>query len=138
MQDAAGSTQKTARVLIIDDHPAVRRGLSEIVSREAGMEVCGEAGTVADAREQLRATKPDVAVIDIFLKNESGLELIKEIQTSQPETKILVCSMHPPWSYADASMDAGALGYVSKAEALEHLTEAIRAVLQGEKYVGTK
>jgi len=50
MQDATGSTQKTARVLIIDDHPAVRRGLSELVSREAGMEVCGEAGTVADAR----------------------------------------------------------------------------------------
>jgi DNA-binding NarL/FixJ family response regulator len=79
-----------------------------------------------------------VAVIDIFLKNESGLELIKEMQAAQPETKILVCSMHPPWSYADASMDAGALGYISKAEALEHLTAAIRSVLHGEKYVGTK
>jgi DNA-binding NarL/FixJ family response regulator len=138
MQDTTGSPPKTARVLIIDDHPAVRRGLSEIIGREAGMEVCGEAGTVADAREQLRSLKPDVAIIDIFLKNESGLELIKEMQVAQPETRILVCSMHPPWSYADASMDAGARGYSSKAEALEHLTEAIRCVLSGEKYVGAR
>ena len=138
MPDAISTSQKIARVLIIDDHPAVRRGLSEIVSREPDMEVCGEAGTVADARDQLQALKPDVAIIDIFLKNESGLELIKEMQTAEPQTKILVCSMHPHWSYADASLDAGASGYISKAEALEHLTEAIRLVSNGEKYIGSR
>jgi len=138
VQDAMSLIPKTARVLIIDDHPAVRRGLTEIVSREAGLEVCGEAGTVADAREQFRTLKPEIAVIDIFLKNESGLDLIKEMHAEQPETKILVCSMHPPWSYADASMDAGALGYISKAEALEHLTTAIRCVLDGDRYIGSR
>lgn len=126
-----------SRILIVDDHPAVRRGLCDIVSREPGFAICGEAGTISEAREKIEVEHPDVLVIDIFLKNENGLDLIREIQTRVDAPKMLVCSMHPPWSYAKEALNAGASGYISKAEAVEQLSEAIRSVVSGETYVGT-
>lgn len=126
-----------SRILIVDDHPAVRRGLCDIVSREPGLAICGEAGTINEAREKIEAEHPDVLVIDIFLKNENGLDLIREIQGRQDAPKMLVCSMHPPWSYAKEALNAGASGYISKAEAVEQLSEAIRSVLGGGTFIGT-
>lgn len=131
------SPVSVARILIVDDHPAVRRGLCDIVSREPDFAVCGEAGTLVEARDKLDTQRPDVLVIDLFLKNENGLDLIREIQGRPGAPKMLVCSMHPPWSYAKEALSAGASGYISKAEAVEQLSDAIRAVLGGEVFVGT-
>jgi len=137
MADSAKSTAATvARVLIVDDHPAVRRGLCDIVSREPDLQICGEAGNLSEAREKMREQSPDVIIIDIFLKNEDGLELIREARQTTPTAKTLVCSMHPPSSYAKEAIGAGASGYISKAEAVEQLTAAIRAVMSGDTYVG--
>src|SRR5579872_1082438 len=89
------------RVLIADDHPFMRRGLAQTINDQSGLEVCGEAGSVAEALQIMEICNPHLAVVDISLGEESGIELVQTIRTKWPEIKILVSSMHDETLFAE-------------------------------------
>ncbi len=126
---------KKARILIVDDHPIMRRGLAELINLEKDLMVCGEADSAQAALEFIKVHKPQVALVDLSLKNESGLELIKDIKARFPEVLMLVVSMHDEGFYAERALRAGAKGYVMKQQATEQVLVAIRRILTGEVYL---
>jgi DNA-binding NarL/FixJ family response regulator len=124
-----------ARVLIVDDHPAVREALTIRIAAQPDLEVCGEA---ADANEALRlaaATEPDVAVIDIALKAGNGIDLIKRLRARNDKFRAIVWSMYSEDYYAERALRAGAMGYINKEQATGKIIEAIRQVLGGKMYL---
>lgn len=131
-------TRKTERtgskVLIVEDHPMFREHLSDLIDRELGMYVCGEADNIHDALGIIEETEPDIAIVDITLKGSSGLELIKGIKSRGLKLDVLVLSMHDEHLYAERALRAGAKGYVSKNEASAEVVKAIRCVMGGEVY----
>jgi DNA-binding NarL/FixJ family response regulator len=131
------SSQKY-RVLLVDDHPLVRRGLSDVIAREPDLETCGEAADMAEALSEIDRTKPDVVVVDLTLKTGHGLELIEKLKARDPELKTLVSSMHDEMLFAERVLRAGARGYISKQEPPETLIRAIRQVLRGELYLSPR
>lgn len=129
-ETAAEASRRT--ILIIDDHPITRQGLSLLVDFEESLAVCGEA---ANAKQGLEATiqlNPDVVLVDISLPDKSGLELIKDVLAVVPQQRILVFSMHDESVYAERVLRAGARGYVMKHEGGAKIIEAIHKVLTGE------
>jgi DNA-binding NarL/FixJ family response regulator len=129
---------KRLRVLLVDDHPMVRERLAEIINREADLVVSGEAEDRHGAIEAILAQPPDLAIIDLKLKNSDGLELIKDIKTRWPELRMLVVSMHDESLYAERVIRAGAAGYITKQEATRRILQAVRNVLAGNIYVNEK
>jgi DNA-binding NarL/FixJ family response regulator len=119
----------------VDDHPVVRNGLRMLIDDEPDLIVCGEAGDADEAIRVLDAKKPDLVIVDLSLKGSSGLELIKRIKSRTTTSKMLVSSMFDESLYAERVLNAGALGYVSKQEAMEKVVEAIRCVLSGRVYL---
>lgn len=126
------------RVLIVDDHPIVCRGLRELLADEPDLEVCGEAGDVPEAMRQLDAARPDVVVIDLSLKGGHGIELIKMIKARDDRIRMLVSSMHDESLFAERVLRAGAMGYISKQEAADKIIDALRQVLRGEIYLSSR
>lgn len=127
--------EKRWRVLIVDDHPAVREALRSRIERLPDLEVCGEAAEMGEALRLVAETKPDVAVVDISLKTGSGIDLIKRIKDRNAFVRILVWSMHSESLYAERALRAGALGYVNKDQATDKIIEAIRRVLEGKVWL---
>src|SRR5262245_40953967 len=127
--------RRRAKVLIIDDHPAVREGLAIRIARQPDLEVCGEAAVVAEALQFVASANPDVAVIDISLRTGDGIDLIKRIKARDAATRLLVWSMHPEALYAERALRAGALGYINKEAATDKIIDAIRRVLDGMVYL---
>jgi DNA-binding NarL/FixJ family response regulator len=123
------------RILIVDDHPAVREALGIRISRLSDLEVCGEAADVDEAIELVDKIRPDVAIIDIALKNSDGLELIKQLKAKDSKLRTLVWSMYGEHLYAERALRAGARGYITKEQATDKIIEAIRQVLAGKIYV---
>jgi len=123
------------RVLIIDDHAAVRRGFALLVEQERDMKVCGEAGDPEEAMRQAKRLHPDLVLVDLGLRDGSGLELIRQLREWRPELPILVVSMHEESIFAERAMRAGAMGYIMKEETPECLIRAIRKVLSGRVYL---
>ncbi|HKQ48858.1 MAG TPA: response regulator transcription factor [Phycisphaerae bacterium] len=123
------------RILIVDDHPVLRRGLSELLRQQADLEVCGQMEGVAEAVRFCRAESPDLVLIDMSLKDGHGLDLIKELKTLRQPPKMLVISMYEQASYAERALRAGARGYLPKSEAADEIIAAIRTVLAGGVYV---
>jgi DNA-binding NarL/FixJ family response regulator len=134
-RQTAQRKQGARKVLIVDDHPAVREGLGVLISRQPDLEVCGEAADVTEALRLLRITNPDVAIIDISLRNGNGIDLIKRIQARQVAPRLLVWSMHADALYAERALRAGALGYINKGEATDKIIDAIHRVLEGKVYL---
>ncbi|MGA2797014.1 MAG: response regulator transcription factor [Thermoguttaceae bacterium] len=132
------STTKKYKVLIVEDHPITRRGLVELIAMEPDMEVCGEAAGMAEAIKQIEAVCPDVAIIDISLKDGNGLELIEHIKANHIDLNILVFSVHDELLFAERSIRAGALGYINKQESTENLLNAIRQVMHHEIYLSAR
>ena len=128
-------SEKKERVVIIDDHPLFRERLSELITNELDMEVCGEAEDAQRAIDLIRNTSPDLAIVDITLKRSSGLELIKSIKALSIGVPVLVLSMHDESLYAERALHAGATGYITKHESAENVLLAIRRVLAGEVYL---
>jgi len=123
------------KILIVDDHPMMREGLVQLISREKDLSVCSEADTAPAALEKVAQLQPDLAIVDITLPGRSGLELIKDIHAMRPETLVLVVSMHEESLYAERVLRAGARGYVMKQEGGKKLLDAIRQVLAGQIHV---
>ena len=126
------------RILLIDDHPIILQGLTQILNQESGLMVCGTALNADAALNAIEETRPDLAIVEIFLKATSGLDLIKIIREKHPEMPVLVLSMHDESYYAERVIRAGATGYIMKEEPTEKLLEAIYRVLEGKIYVSTK
>jgi DNA-binding NarL/FixJ family response regulator len=124
-----------SRVLIVDDHPAVREALALRIGRQPDLEVCGETADMSDALRLVAETQPDVAVVDITLKTGNGIDLIKRIRDRNDHVRILVWSMHSESLYAERALRAGALGYINKDQATERIVEAIRRVLEGKVWL---
>ncbi|MGH7991362.1 MAG: response regulator [Limisphaerales bacterium] len=123
------------RVLLVDDHPTMREGLIRVIEREVDLTVCGEAESIQRALEVIESSKPDVAVVDISLAGQNGLELIKDIKVRHPQLPVLVHSMHDESVYAERALRAGAKGYIGKNEPPQKLLQAIRDVLKGEIFL---
>ncbi|MBM4142861.1 MAG: response regulator transcription factor [Lentisphaerae bacterium] len=132
-----GSRSATARrrVLIVDDHPIVRAGLTHLIRGEPDLDVCGEADNASDAQQSVAEKRPDLVLLDISLQGANGIELTKTIAVHFPELPILVLSMHDEHLYAERALRAGARGYVMKQEATGTLLRAIRKVLDGGLFV---
>ncbi len=126
--------KKSIRVLIIDDHPILRRGLSLVINQEEDMTVCGEAENAQSAIRAIESRDPDIALVDISLKGINGIELIKMIR-NQSTLPLLVLSRHSETIYAERAIRAGANGYIMKQEPTERVIDAIRKVMRGERYL---
>lgn len=126
------------RILLVDDHPLVREGLAEVLTREADLVICGEAEDRQQALQLIPAAKPNLAIIDLGLKKSYGLELIKDIRAQFPDVLMLVVSMQDELMHAERVLRAGASGYIAKEEATVHVVQAVRQVLGGGTYVSQR
>ena len=126
------------RLFLVDDEPVVRKGLRLLFSREPGLEVCGEAGTELEALAGILSQRPDLAIVDLSLKEGDGLALIKRLHRLGPAPKILVFSMHEQAYFAVTAVAAGAHGYVLKEDGTEQLLQAIQEVMKGKCYLSSR
>jgi DNA-binding NarL/FixJ family response regulator len=127
-----------ARVLLVDDHPIVRQGLTQLINQESDMMVCGSAQDGNEALSAIATLKPDIVLLDISLSGPDGLAVLKEIRLTDATLPVLVLSMHDESIYAERALRAGANGYIMKQEATERVLEAIRRIRAGEVYVSDR
>ena len=123
------------RVVIVDDHAILRRGLHQIVAESEDMTVAGEAETSSQALRLLREQPCDVVLLDISMPDRNGVETLKLIRKEFPRLHVLMLSMYPENQYAVRALKAGAAGYLTKQTVASQLVSAIRQVHQGRKYV---
>jgi DNA-binding NarL/FixJ family response regulator len=123
------------KIMIVDDHPAVREGLASRIAAQPDLEVCGEAADIPEAMDIARNAGPDVAIVDIQLKSGNGLDLIDRLRTCNKSIRVLVWSMYRDDIYAQRAIRAGALGYINKECATGRIIEAIRRVRDGKIYL---
>jgi DNA-binding NarL/FixJ family response regulator len=123
------------RIVIVDDHPIVAKGLAELIDNERDMTVCGQETTVAGGLQLIQKSRPDVAVVDWSLGLGSGLELVKQLAGSHQDVRVLMLSVHDETLYAERALAAGAHGYVMKDEPVTTVIGAVRAVARGKTYV---
>lgn len=129
---------RKSRVFVVDDHPLVREGLTNLINGQNDLIVCGEAKDSAQAINGIGKARPNVALIDISLENESGLELVKQLKTQFPQVALIILSMHDEALYAERALRAGAQGYVMKHETSKSVLASIRQVLGGGVYVSER
>jgi len=132
------SATMKSRVLVVDDHPIVRQGLTLLINRESDLTVCGEAEDAHTAMQSLNSTRPDILVVDISLHGPDGLDLLKNVRSRHPELPVLILSMHDESIYAERALRAGAQGYIMKQEATEKVLVALRRILSREIYVSER
>ncbi len=138
MAQNSTSSGKRFQVALVEDHPMFREHIGQLINRDLGMEVCGEADNIKDAMTLIRERKPDIAIVDITLRGSSGLELLKDMKAQGIDLPVLVLSMHDEDLYAERSLRAGAKGYITKNEASSEVVKAIRKVMNGEVYVSKR
>jgi DNA-binding NarL/FixJ family response regulator len=126
------------RVVIVEDHPIVREGLVQVISRQPDLDVVGEAANTRAALSVVRDAKPELVLVDLSLGKEGGLELIKVLAASYPKVATMVLSMHDENIFAERALRAGARGYVTKEEATDVLLAAMRKVLDGEMWFSSR
>jgi DNA-binding NarL/FixJ family response regulator len=131
-------TVAPSSVLVVDDHPFFRAGLVQWLKVQSGLVCCGEADSIASARQAVSERKPDLVILDLRLGQEDGIELIKQFTIDLPDLRILVMSQGDEAIYAERVLRAGAFGYVMKAHATIEVLNAIRVVLAGEIYVSQR
>jgi DNA-binding NarL/FixJ family response regulator len=128
------SAAERARVLLVDDHPIVREGLTRVIDQEADLVVCATAVSSRDALQAVETSRPDVAVVDVSLDGSHGIDLVKELRERHPQLGVLMLSMHDETLYAERALRAGARGYVMKREPPQQVVQALRKVLRGGLY----
>ena len=124
-----------SRILVVDDHPMVREGLARLIGQHPDLVCCGEAANGRETVAAVGAQNPDLVILDLRLKSEDGLELIKSLKSQFPSLKILILSQYEAPLYAERALRAGALGYLVKEQGAEEVLNAIRTVLAGELYL---
>ena len=123
------------RILLVDDHPVLRKGLVRLIDSKDEFVVCGEASTAADAMALIRELEPHLAIVDIGLPGASGIELTKTIRAEFQKLPVLILSMHEEALYATRALRAGAMGYIVKQDAIDNIAEALREALNGRCYL---
>jgi len=132
------NTKNEARkslLFVVDDHPIMRDGISQLINQQADLEVCGTASSGPEALEALNRMDPDLLLVDISLKGMDGIELIKIVKKRKKRMPMLVLSMHAEALYAERAIRAGAKGYVMKHASTDTLLAAIRKILAGKIYL---
>jgi DNA-binding NarL/FixJ family response regulator len=119
------------KIYILDDHPIVIEGLKNIIDKQDDLQVIGSAEDAAAAVQQIGKLKPDIIILDITLKDRSGVDLIKKIRSTSANSQILVYSMHDENVYAERCLRAGAMGYLMKGESAARLLHGIRQIITG-------
>jgi len=127
-------SQAKTRILLVDDHALMRRGLKVLIESEPGLTVCAEATSRRAGLDAIASAKPDLVIADLSLKDSDGLEMIKDIKRKFPQLPVLALSMHEESIYAERALRAGARGYLTKQELDDTVLTAIRRVLAGETY----
>jgi DNA-binding NarL/FixJ family response regulator len=123
------------RVLLVDDHPVLRKGLARLIDSKDGFAVCGEASTAVDAMALIRELNPHLAIVDIGLPGASGIDLTKTIRAEFPNLPVLILSMHEEALYATRALRAGAMGYIVKQDAIDNIAIALQQTLNGQRYL---
>lgn len=123
------------RILIIDDHPLYREGLKSIIAKDARYEVAGEASTARQGLEIAKKQRPELALVDVSLPDQTGIALIGEILKWSPETRIIIVSMHSKIDYIVQAFRSGAMGYIVKESAADMLLKGIQLVLSGNYFM---
>jgi len=123
------------RLLLVDDHPLMRKGLAMTLDAEPDLEVVGQAASAEEAVAMFEGLEPDVALVDVSLPGMGGLELVKHMLALRPDLLVLVVSRHDEALYAERAVRAGAKGYVMKLEAGDTIVRAVRHVLRGGIYM---
>jgi DNA-binding NarL/FixJ family response regulator len=131
----AKKNETKTQILLVDDHPIVRDGLTTIINHQRDLNVCGGADDAHQALKAISELKPDIVVVDISLKNSDGIELTKSIKAKYPKLRVLVLSVHDESIYAERALRAGARAYLMKEVVSENIVKAIRSVSKGEIYV---
>ena len=130
-----GRKAGVARILVVDDHPLMRQAISETVQAQHDMSCVGEAGSVEEALAVAKEVKPAAAIVDLTLGQEDGIALIRTLKNLLPKLQVLVLSMHDELVYAEATLRAGARGYLMKGALPERMIEGVRTVLEGNWFV---
>jgi len=133
--NAAATAVGRKRILVVDDHPIVRQGLSQLINQEDDLIVCGAVKDASSALDAIAEARPDLVIVDISLEGPDGLDLLKAVRLRDPTLPVLILSMHDESLYAERALRAGARGYIMKHAATEGLLEAIRRILCGDIYV---
>ena len=123
------------KFIIVDDHPIFRHGLATMIQTNQNYRVIAEACDIGTVLDLLKDSRPDIVIIDISLKNQNGLELVKILKEQYPGIPALVVSMHDEIIYAERAVEAGALGYVMKQAPPEIILKAVETVLSGKIYL---
>ena len=131
----APKTAGPKKILIVDDHPMMREGLSGVINHELDLTVCGAVENAHQAMDAIPKLSPDLVLVDITLPGKNGLELVKDLKAMHPRLAILAISMHDESLYAERMLRAGANGYITKQQPPEELVKAIRQVLGNNLYV---
>ncbi|MHC4062235.1 MAG: response regulator [Planctomycetota bacterium] len=137
-QNQHSNSESEIRILIVDDHPIVRRGLVQLINQEPGFKVCAEADDAEQALKVIGSQHLDLAVVDISLSGTNGVQLTAKIKSQYPDLPVLILTMHDELRYAELAFQAGAKGYVTKHEAAETIIGAIHLVLAGKKFVSKR
>lgn len=126
------------RILLVDDHAIVRKGLRETLEEELGQVSFGEADNAQRVLEQVRQNEWDLVVLDINMEGRSGLDLLTEIQSARPKLPVLILSMYPVAEFAVRALKQGAAGYLNKQSAPEELVNAVQTLLAGRRYISAE
>jgi DNA-binding NarL/FixJ family response regulator len=129
---------KNLRILIADDHGLVRRGARAVLSSQRGWRVVGEAANGREAVQKAIELKPDVAVVDIGMPELDGVAAVSQIREAVPDTKVLVLTMHESDQMVQRALDAGAHGYILKSDLTDTLPKAVKAVVEGKRFLTPK
>jgi len=123
------------KILVVDDHALIRKGIKQLLEDIDGMQVTGEAETGMQAINMMRKDRFDLVLLDISLPDKHGMDVLKQLRSEKPDIKIIVLSMYPEDQYGVRTLKAGAMGYINKQSAPEKLVGAIRHVGSGKKYI---
>lgn len=126
---------KKRRILIVDDHPIFRDGITQLINHQPDLQVCGGVSSAALALSSVEELNPDMLIVDLSINGTDGIELIKSIRAQFPALPALMLSSHDENLYAERALRAGARGYIMKAAPSEKVIEAVRRVLEGSLYL---